>query len=539
MGRIHPDRSTIQKLRGAERSFAEVLIDRLSDDWLIISQLDMISPRRPYEIDFLLMNPQFGIMSIEVKGGEVDVKDGEWYRREHHGGVHHFRVPPPRQAQDAAYELRNTLRDNDPSFRHLKVAHAVALPDVSAIGADLPLGVTREMLFLSPDLQDIEAKILKCIEIEQTKHQLSGSLLQNFFQIVLPNSRMVFEPDAQRAISREILNHISHEQVRAMASLDENHRVIVQGSAGTGKTRLAILWARRAVQRNEKTLLTCYNDPLATFLNATSSDRYLPNIQPFLRFIKDLNGIPELVAPSNPDELDKYWNLVLPQHVLTNIHLVSEKFETIVVDEFQDFAPNWISILENLLGDNGKLLCVADTTQDLYQRGFEAPTSDKRWTKGRLAINCRNTREIASLLQKLGGALPAASCPTGEKVKFIAANTKVDVLGATEKLIDQHVNFNKLHASDLLIICRTQQERSELRELPTTVAKIGSWESRAENHVACETYKRVKGLEADHVAIVSFDGTFDAQELYVAASRARSTLTIIAPTETGRKFSLD
>ena len=124
-------------------------------------------------------------------------------------------------------------------------------------------------------------------------------------------------------------------------------------------------------------------------------------------------------------------------------------------------------------------------------------------------------------------------------MKFIAANTKVDALGATEKLIDQHVNFNKLHASDLMIICRTQQERSELRELPTTVAKIGSWESRAENHVACETYKRVKGLEADHVAIVSFDGTFDAQELYVAASRARSTLTIIAPTETGRKFSLD
>lgn len=538
MGRIHPDRSTIQKLRGAERFFAEVLIDRLSDDWLIISQLDMISPKRPYEIDFLLVNPQHGIMSIEVKGGAVDVKDGEWYRKESHGGDHHFSVPPPRQAQDAAYELRDALRDNHPSFRHLKVAHAVALPDVSAIGAALPLGVTREMLFLSPDLQDIEAKILKCIETEQTKHQLTGSLLQNFFQIVLPNSRMVFEPDAQRAISREILNHISHEQVRAMASLDENYRVIVQGSAGTGKTRLAVLWARRAVQRNEKTLLTCYNDPLATFLNSTSSDRYLPTIHPFLRFIKKLAGVPELVAPSDPVELDTYWNETLPNHVLANIHLATEKFDTIVIDEFQDFAPSWVNILENILSENGKLLCVADATQDLYKRGFEAPTSDKSWTKGRLAINCRNTREIASLLQKLGGAMPAASSPTGEKVKFIAANSKADALGATIKLIDHHVNFHKLQASDLLIICRTQQERSELRGLPATVAKIDSWESRAENNVACETYRRVKGLEADHVAIVSFDGTFNAQELYVAASRARSTLTIIAPVQTGKLIEL-
>ena len=66
MGRMHPDRTTIQKLRGAERFFAEVLIDRLSDDWLIISQLDMISPRRPYEIDLLLVNPQHGILCSEV-----------------------------------------------------------------------------------------------------------------------------------------------------------------------------------------------------------------------------------------------------------------------------------------------------------------------------------------------------------------------------------------------------------------------------------------------------------------------------------------
>lgn len=538
MGRIHPDRSTVAKLRGAERAFAEVLIDRLSDDWLIISQLDMISPRRPYEIDFLLVNPQFGIIGIEVKGGAVDVKDGRWCRRESHGGNHYFPVPPPRQAQDAAYELRNILRDNHPSFRHLKVAHAVALPDVSAIGAALPLGVTREMLFLSTDLPNIESKIVDCIEIEQSKHQLGGSLLQSFFQTVLPNSRMVFEPDAQRSISREILNHVSYEQVRAMASLDENHRVVVQGSAGTGKTRLAVLWARRAVQRREKTLLTCYNDPLASFLNSTSSDRYLPTIHPFLRFIKELNGIPDLAEPSDPIELDKYWNETLPYHVLKNIHLVEEKFETIVVDEFQDFAPTWVKILESLLSENGRLLCVADKSQDLYRRGYELPTNDRSWTKGRLTINCRNTREIARLLQKLGGALPAASCPTGEKVKFTAANTKIAALSATEKLIDQHVNFHKLLASDLLIICRTQQERTELRNLPSTFARIDSWESRSENNVACETYRRVKGLEADHVAIVSFDGAFDAQELYVAASRARATLTIIAPTQTGMLVDL-
>ena len=240
MGRIHPDHSTVQQLKGAERVFAEILVEYLTDDWLIISQLDMISPTRPYEIDFLLVNPQYGVISIEVKGGEVDVKNGVWYRKQSRGGETRFDPSPPRQAQNAAFELRDALRENHSSFDHLTVAHGVALPDVEAISGDLPLDVTREMLFLSGDMNQIEEKVIACIEAREAKHLLPDPLLRNFFQIVLPSSKMVFQPDAQRTIYREILNHISLEQVRAMASLDENTRVVVQGSAGTGKTRLAI-----------------------------------------------------------------------------------------------------------------------------------------------------------------------------------------------------------------------------------------------------------------------------------------------------------
>ena len=177
MGRIHPDHSTVQQLKGAERTFAEILIEYLSDEWLIISQLDMIAPNRPYEIDFLLVNPQYGLISIEVKGGEVDVKDGEWYRKESRGGEFHFDPSPPRQAQNAAYQLRDALKGNHPSFRNLKIAHGVALPDVEAVKGVLPLEVTRQMLFLAGDMTQIEEKVIACIEAAQARHYLSDSLL--------------------------------------------------------------------------------------------------------------------------------------------------------------------------------------------------------------------------------------------------------------------------------------------------------------------------------------------------------------------------
>ena len=538
MGRIHPDPSTVQQLKGAERVFAEILVEYLSDDWLIISQLDMISPNRPYEIDFLLVNPQYGVISIEVKGGEVDIKDGVWYRKKSRGGETRFDPSPPRQAQNAAFELRDALREGHSSFDHLKVAHGVALPDVEAITGVLPLDVTREMLFLSGDMTQIEEKVITCIEASEARHLLPNPLLQSFFQIVLPSSKMVFQPDAQRTIYREILNHISLEQVRAMASLDENNRVVVQGSAGTGKTRLAILWARLAMKRGEKTLLTCYNDPLADFLNATSGDQQLPVIQPFLRLIQKLDGISELVEPTEPKEKDTFWNETLPHHVFTNIKKIQPMFDTIVVDEAQDFAQSWIVILEALLSPNGKLLCVADMAQDLYQRGYQPPLNDPLWTKGRLAVNCRNTRQIALSLKKIGGAQPATACPTGDPVRFISVRSEQEALAKVRNLITNHVEFHKRKLSDLVIVCRSANERQKLRALSTDAVMISNWESRGLEHVACETFRRIKGLEADHVVVVGFDDDFLKQELYVAASRARITLTIIASPTVGDLLGL-
>lgn len=538
MGRIHPDHSTVQKLKGAERDFAEILIEYLSDDWLIISQLDLISPSRPYEIDFLLVNPQYGVISIEVKGGAVDVKDGEWYRKESRGGEFHFDPSPPRQAQNAAYKLRDVLRERHQKFNHLKVAHGVALPNVKAVTGALPPEVTREMLFLTGDMTQIEEKIITCIETTQARHYLSDSLLQNFFEVILPSSKMIFQPDAQQTIYKEILDHISLEQVRAMASLDANRRVIVQGAAGTGKTRLAISWAKRAKDRGERTLLTCYNDPLADFLKSILEEQQNLVIKPFLRQIKELDGITELSEPTGPRELDKFWNETLPNHVLANIKNIEPVFKTIVVDELQDFAQSWIEILEALLVPNGRLLGVADMRQDIFGRGYQPPQDDPLWTNGRLEVNCRNTRQIALLLKKIGGAQPATACPIGDPVRFIPIQSEKEAINAVENLIARHITFHKRKPSEIVIVCKTQTERQKLRQLSINNVVISNWESRNQEHVACETFRRIKGLEADHIVVVAFDGDLVPQELYVAASRARSTLAIIASPRIGEYLNL-
>jgi hypothetical protein len=195
-------------------------------------------------------------------------------------------------------------------------------------------------------------------------------------------------------------------------------------------------------------------------------------------------------------------------------------------------------MLESLLLPNGKLLCVADMAQDLYQRGYQPQLDDPLWTKGRLAVNCRNTRQIALLLKKIGGAQPATACPTGDPVRFIPARTEHEALSSVRNLISTYTDFHKRKLGDLVVVCRTANERQKLRDLSTEKTMISDWSSRGLDHVACETYRRIKGLEADNVVVVGFDSDFLSQELYVAASRARQNLTIIASPRTGQLLGL-
>ena len=73
MGNLHPDRSIIDSLVGAEKSIVRVLADGLSDSWFIYTRLDLWTPQRPYEIDVLVMHEKYGFLAMEVKGGPVRI----------------------------------------------------------------------------------------------------------------------------------------------------------------------------------------------------------------------------------------------------------------------------------------------------------------------------------------------------------------------------------------------------------------------------------------------------------------------------------
>ena len=525
MGILVPLDLSINKLVGAEARVVQLFVDGLSDGWFVVPRLDVTAPRRPYEVDVLLIHHGYGLLAVEIKGGPFEIREGEWYRRGQLVGP-----PPPRQAQDAAYELRNRLREADRRLRRVHVEHAVALPDLVGFDGQLPFGVTPEQLLFAGDLDTPLAGIQDLMARRGANQSLDGEQFAAVMSAVRPNVEFQWDPEAHHGFNRRTLQRISSEQTRALASLDMNRRVLITGRAGSGKTRLAVAWAGRAFRRGERTLLTCYNRPIADWLGERAPDTELLRIDSIQSTIMNLAGLPELAVPADADP--RWWDIVPFEHLEENLGRVDERFDTVIVDEAQDFSPRWLDAIELLLDDDGpqRVLMLCDPGQGLYERGFVLPEPGPDLVRADLAVNCRNSHAVASLLTRFGGSPAAPGVPEGTPATLVAVESSSkaveEVRGAVRHLLEDLA----IDPSSILVITDHRDLRDQIRNGAPNDTFV-SWEERQSGGVICETIHRSKGLERDAVVVAAEDKDLPDHLLYVGLSRAVSHLVVIAPQE--------
>ena len=105
---------------------------------------------------------------------------------------------------------------------------------------------------------------------------------------------------------------------------------------------------------------TCYNDPLGWDLQSRDELLGVTTVGSFHQIAFDLPGMPALEIPDDAD--GAWWDDVANRHLVDHWDDVTARFDTIVVDEAQDFRPEWITMLERLLDPEGpaRMLMVAD-----------------------------------------------------------------------------------------------------------------------------------------------------------------------------------
>lgn len=527
MGLLTPHNFPLGTLKNqAERDAVGAFMDRLSDGWYVIPSVGIFGSR-DFEMDIVVVHERDGVAVLEVKGHRPEIVGGVWM-----SGGQPMRPQPLAQAKTNAYELRALLRAAHPSLARMEVSYGVIFPNVGDVTGALPPDVDPAQILTAAAL---EGPLDALDRLTSLRYNVPvGALgLRAIVDRLCPSAELTFDAEARARLLRLRLDELSERQVQALETLDMNRRVMVTGGAGTGKTRLAAAWARRALGRGERALLTCYNDPLGWDLRVRPDLLGVTTVGSFLQVAFDFEGMPTLEFPDDAD--GAWWDQVAHPHLADQWGSVTERFDTIVVDEAQDFRPEWITMLERLLAPGGRLLMVADQAQAIYDRGFTLPSADEGWVRCELTNNCRNSAQIATLLyRRLGGAVSPYGGPETIAVEWREATDIDAATDAVGDAIDAFMDDDDRDPDHLLVLTAHRAVRDHLRE----TMGFEPWESADEGAIVCETVHRAKGLEADHVILVTLDDEVADTLLYVGVSRAVTGLTVVSPQSVAQRLGL-
>lgn len=532
MGRLIPDDFPMECLANAEeRLVVQALVDQLSDDWHVIADVGMGDRDRDRQTDIVIAHHRDGVAVIEVKGHRVSIDQGIWKA---HGSP--MTPQPLAQAKDNAYTLRSRLRATHPTLSRLEVAWAVALPNTTVIDGRLPMEIDQRQVLTCDRLEHARDAVdeLMSYRLAQPLGQVG---IERLLQLLRPDVDFAWDPEARARLARAKLDVICAEHVSVLSRLDLNRKVCVTGGAGSGKTRLAVEWVRRGLDRGERVLLCCYNDPLGGELADRLPDHERLVVGAYFPLAMSLSGMVELDVPDDAGR--DWWDQVAVGHLQRHWHEITQRFDTIVIDEAQDFSPAWLAQLQQLLDPHGprRFLMVADEAQGVYSRGFTLPSPDDGWARCELITNCRNTFGIASLLSaRLGGpAAPEGAMPEALGIGYVEAN---DLDTLSELVIEEcdRIIDHEGHAPARVLVATFGSEvRDRLRDEHAFVR----WEDSDDQTIVCETVHRSKGLEFDYVVLAATSNDMSDALLYVGVSRAIAGLTVIGPAALAARLGLE
>jgi len=479
------------------------------------------------EADFVLLHPNLGIFVAEVKGGSlIEVVDNQWFTFSKRGGQQKIKNPFE-QATTSKHTLIRYLKEQVPRFSQgTTVGHFVVFPSHTqqhAINAQAP----RDLIIDENDLVDPASSLMQIARHWETK-AIGQETVTAIRRALVPH--VTLAPSGRAGVTRvsEDLDLLTQEQIRAFQILQKQRRVWIQGGAGTGKTILATARASQLATAGFRTLLVCFNQPLANKLKKDVETLGNVTATTFHALCGDMinrSGLSEIITIDNRDE---YYTHILPEWLPDAAQKLREKFDAVIVDEGQDFLPHWMTALEMLLTDrNDSVMAVfGDSNQAIFTPGWEPPFDTD---PVELSINCRNTRQIAERIKATGhgevdehlvAGLPGSV--SSKKASSRAKAIEATIEGARE-LRDQFdfgpSELTVLASSRALVSALIDSDAQEFSETPT------------QNQTLVETIHRFKGLENEGI-LLALDpeaNTDDVDRLgYVGMSRARQVLRIIA-----------
>jgi hypothetical protein len=335
------------------------------------------------------------------------------------------------------------------------------------------------------------------------------------------------------------------EQFRILDSIEINERSVTQGSAGTGKTMIAIESAVRAANEGKKVFLTCYNRIIGEWMEKLLA-QYKENIT-----VSHLHGyLFELLKGFDYDKTkdtnQDFYTKYLPNLLKEFFNIgIQNKFDKLIIDEGQDLIrEEYLELFNSMtLGglSNGNWEIYGDfERQAIYSQlskveMFDLLSRYGYYSKHLLRINCRNTIQIGEETSLISGF---------EKPPFLLEYLVGDPvvyyfykdLTHQQQILNEQLKkiiSEKLPYSELIILSPRKFENSCVKSIfgiPIKEIRSVKEISENQNYFGFTTAQAFKGMESNFVLIADIEDLSSEVAkslLYIAMSRARYRLIVL------------
>ncbi len=543
MARMFPAGLDPTTSSNAEKTLFYKLQDGLDDRfWTVIHTLPWLDDSRPFlqqgECDFLLMHPEKGMLVLEVKSGTPSYNGQErlWYHTRHDGSVQKV-TNPFDQARASSHFLNDLLIRKVPGWKDqgLPFGYAVAFPDADQVLGNLPPDMTPDLLILEPDLARLQDRLLHVLgRFSVRTGNIDDKVYRQALEILRPEFRLVPSLKTTVSAAKRELVRLTEQQIGVLNGMRRNSRLYVCGGAGTGKTLLISEEARRMASELKNLapdpdqepnlpgsapgeapiLVLCYNNSLeAELQKQLAIHAKQVEVLTFHGLCRKLveDGDGKVEWPGSGDDQQKFWDEVLPEQAFDCLQKFPHRYQSILVDEAQDFLSQWWTVVEGLLtatGPDGKaarFYIFGDEGQDLYRRGGQLPFTEPVYE---LTLNCRNTRQIARWVHEAAGMdepEDVERLPEGPEVQIVDVSGPDQEVDAVRKILHRLIREQKILPEQIVVLGRHRMENTCFGSVRK---KLGNYEIVAEGQEfspACVRYATIhkfKGLEADFVILV-------------------------------------